>query len=157
MEIKLKGTVKTLIKDYGFIYSPTDDNDYFFHISSIDNLHNEEENLQEGDAVSFYLRKNRGRDGNHAYRVNKIDEVISPRTILKPKKKKQIMREADDWFKSDDYMLVCDFANMEVTDVRMIKSKSIQAFHSKLKKNSTILSTLLDRVFGRFIGGKDGK
>ena len=77
--------------------------------------------------------------------------------LNKPKKKKQIMREADDWFKSDDYMLVCDFANMEVTDVRMIKSKSIQAFHSKLKKNSTILSTLLDRVFGRFIGGKDGE
>jgi len=77
--------------------------------------------------------------------------------LNKPKKKKQIMREADDWFKSDDYMLVCDFANMEVTDVRMIKEKSIQAFHSKLKKNSTILSTLLDRVFGRFIGGKDGK
>ena len=76
--------------------------------------------------------------------------------LNKPKKKKQIMREADDWFKSDDYMLVCDFANMEVTDVRMIKEKSIKAFHSKLKKNSTILSTLLDRLFGRFIGGKDG-
>ena len=77
--------------------------------------------------------------------------------LNKPKKKKQIMQEADEWFKSDDCMLVCDFAKMEVTDVRMIKSKSIQAFHSKLKKNSTILSTLLDRVFGRFIGGKDGK
>ena len=77
--------------------------------------------------------------------------------LNKPKKKKQIMQEADDWFKSDDYMLVCDFANMEISDVRMIKIKSIQAFHSKLKKNSTILSTLLDRVFGRFIGGKDGK
>ena len=77
--------------------------------------------------------------------------------LNKPKKKKQIMREADDWFKSDDYMLVCDFANMEVTDVRMIKEKSIKAFHSKLKKNSTILSTLLDRLFGRFIGGKDGE
>ena len=76
--------------------------------------------------------------------------------LNKPKKKKQIMQEADDWFKSDDYMLVCDFANMEVTDVRMIKEKSIKAFHSKLKKNSTILSTLLDRLFGRFIGGKDG-
>ena len=77
--------------------------------------------------------------------------------LNKPKKKKQIMQEADDWFKSDDYMLVCDFANMEVTDVRMIKEKSIKAFHSKLKKNSTILSTLLDRLFGRFIGGKDGE
>ena len=76
--------------------------------------------------------------------------------LNKPKKKKQIMQEADDWFKSNDYMLVCDFANMEVTDVRMIKEKSIKAFHSKLKKNSTILSTLLDRLFGRFIGGKDG-
>lgn len=77
--------------------------------------------------------------------------------LNKPKKKKQIMQEADDWFKSDDYMLVCDFANMEVDDVRMIKEKSIRAFHLKLKKNSTILSTLLDRLFGRFIGGKDGE
>jgi len=77
--------------------------------------------------------------------------------LNKPKKKKQIMQEADNWFKSDDFMLVCDFANMEETEVQMIKSKSIQAFHSKLKKNSTILSTLLDRVFGRFIGGKDGE
>ena len=77
--------------------------------------------------------------------------------LNKPKKKKQIMQEADDWFKSDNHMLVCDFANMEVSNVRMIKSKSIQAFHSKLKQNSTILSTLLDRLFGRFIGGKDGE
>jgi len=77
--------------------------------------------------------------------------------LNKPKKKKHIMQEADDWFKSDYHMIVCDFANMEVSDVRMIKSKSIQAFHSRLKKNSTILSTLLDRVFAIFIGGKDGE
>ena len=77
--------------------------------------------------------------------------------LNKPKKKKKIMQEADDWFKSEDYMLVCDFADMEVSNVRMIKSKSVKAFHSKLKKNSTILSTLLDRVFGRFLGGNYGE
>ena len=76
--------------------------------------------------------------------------------LNKPKKKKKIMREADDWFGSEDYMLVCDFADMEESEVHSIKRKSLKAFHTKLKKNSTILSTLLDRIFGRFTGGKHG-
>ena len=76
--------------------------------------------------------------------------------LNKPKKKKKIMHEADDWFMSDDYMTVCDFADMEQSNVKMIKEKSIQAFKTKLKNNSTILSTLLDRIFSRFKGDNNG-
>ncbi len=76
--------------------------------------------------------------------------------LNKPKKKKKIMQEADDWFKSDDYMTVCSFANIDESNVKMIKEKSIKAFKTKLKKNSTILSTLLDRVFSRFKGDNNG-
>lgn len=76
--------------------------------------------------------------------------------LNKPKKKKKIMQEADNWFMSDDYMTVCDFANMEKSNVKMIKEKSIKAFKTKLKNNSTILSTLLDRIFSRFKGDNNG-
>ena len=76
--------------------------------------------------------------------------------LNKPKKKKKIMQEADDWFQSDDYMTVCSFANIDESNVKMIKEKSIKAFKTKLKKNSTILSTLLDRLFSRFRGDNNG-
>ena len=65
------------------------------------------------------------------------------------------MQEADNLFKSDDFMLICDFADMVHTEVLKIKRKAVVAFHSVLKHNSTILSTLLDRVLMRFTGGKD--
>lgn len=76
--------------------------------------------------------------------------------LNKPKKKKKIMQEADNWFMSDDFMSVCDFASIDESNVKMIKEKSIKAFKTKLKKNSTILSTLLDRVFSRFKGDNNG-
>ena len=75
--------------------------------------------------------------------------------LNKPKKKKKIMQEADSWFKSDDFMLICDFADMIYSEVLDIKRKAVEAFHSVLKQNSTILSTLLDRVLMRFTGGKN--
>ena len=65
------------------------------------------------------------------------------------------MQEADSWFGSDDFMLICDFADMVHTEVLKIKRKAVVAFHSVLKQNSTILSTLLDRVLMRFTGGKN--
>ena len=73
--------------------------------------------------------------------------------LNKPKKKKKIMQEADSWFKSDDFMLICDFADMIYSDVLDIKRKAVEAFHSVLKQNSTTLSSLLDRVLMRFTGG----
>ena len=73
--------------------------------------------------------------------------------LNKPKKKKKIMQEADSWFGSDDFMLICDFANMVHTEVLKIKRKAVVEFHSVLKQNSTILSTLLDRILMRFTGG----
>ena len=75
--------------------------------------------------------------------------------LNKPKKKKKIMQEADSWFKSDDFMLVCDFAGMVYTEVLEIKRKAVAAFHTTLKKNSTILSILLDRIFIRYTGGEN--
>ena len=76
--------------------------------------------------------------------------------VNKPKKKKRIMQEADNWFSSDDYMTVCDFAGIDETNVNTIKKQSVKAFKTKLKKNSTMLSTLLDRLFSRFKGGNNG-
>ena len=73
--------------------------------------------------------------------------------LNKPKKKKKIMQEADSWFESDDFMLICDFADMVHTEVLDIKRKAVVAFHSVLEQNSTILSSLLDRVLMRFTGG----
>ena len=66
------------------------------------------------------------------------------------------MQEADMWFLTDDYITVCNFANLDEDNVRMIKEKSLQAFQTKLKNNSTILSTLLDRLFSRFKGENYG-
>ena len=76
--------------------------------------------------------------------------------LNKPKKKKKIMQEADDWFMSDDFMSVCDFASIDNTNVNTIKKQSVKAFKGKLKRNSTMLSTLLDRLFSRFKGGNNG-
>ena len=73
--------------------------------------------------------------------------------LNKPKKKKKIMQEADSWFGSDDFMLICDFADMVHTEVLDIKRKAVVAFYSVLEQNSTILSSLLDRVLMRFTGG----
>ena len=75
--------------------------------------------------------------------------------LNKPKKKKKIMQEADSWFGSDDFMLICDFADIVHSEVLDIKRKAVAAFHSVLKQNSTVLSTLLDRVLMRFTGGKN--
>ena len=77
--------------------------------------------------------------------------------LNKPNKKKKIMQEADNWFMSDDFMSGCDFASIDESNVKMIKEKSIQAFKTKLKRNSTSLSTLLDRIFNRFKGGNNGR
>lgn len=72
--------------------------------------------------------------------------------LNKPKKKKRIIREAEQWFKSDDFMLICDFANIIHTEVLNIKRRAVEAFYSVLKQNSTILSALLDRVLLRYKG-----
>ena len=50
-------------------------------------------------------------------------------------------------------MLICDFADMVHTEVLDIKRKAVVAFYSVLEQNSTILSSLLDRILMRFTGG----
>jgi cold shock CspA family protein len=68
MEIRLEGRIKTKVKDFGFIHCDSVNFDYYFHNSSFD----EESNFEIGDLVSFSLRQNRGREGNHAYDLKKI-------------------------------------------------------------------------------------
>jgi DGQHR domain-containing protein len=76
MEIQLKGRIKNLVKDFGFIFCESNDTDYFFHESSIvDNS----EKISIGSLVTFVLRANRGREGAHAIDVRILkDQDIKP-------------------------------------------------------------------------------
>lgn len=86
MEIILKGRIKSLVKDFGFIYCETNKTDYFFHQTSIENA---KEELEIGALVTFKLRANRGREGSHAIEVKiskEIDKTI-PNLEIKKKNK----------------------------------------------------------------------
>jgi len=85
MEIRLEGRIKTKVKDFGFIHCDSVNFDYYFHNSSFD----EESNFEIGDLVSFSLRQNRGREGNHAYDLKKITLTgkIPTEIKLRPKLK----------------------------------------------------------------------
>jgi DGQHR domain-containing protein len=89
MEITLKGRIKSLVKDFGFIYCETYKTDYFFHQTSI-----ESENLVIGDLVSFTLRANRGREGSHAIQVKLLKEIDKSVPVLEIKKKKKYFFES---------------------------------------------------------------
>ncbi|MFD3393396.1 DGQHR domain-containing protein [Aquirufa sp. OSTEICH-129V] len=69
MEIRLEGKIKAIVKDFGFIHCEAYNFDYYFHNSSL----TEDVNFQIGDSVSFSLRANRGREGNHAHQIIKIE------------------------------------------------------------------------------------
>ena len=87
MEIVLKGHIKSLVKDFGFIYCEINKTDYFFHQTSIDNI--AKDNLAIGNLVTFKLRANKGREGSHAIDVKlskEIDKSI-PRLPIKRKNK----------------------------------------------------------------------
>ena len=86
MEILLKGRIKSLVKDFGFIYCETYKTDYFFHQTSIENA---KEELKIGALVTFKLRAHRGREGSHAIEVKiskQIDKTI-PNLEIKKKNK----------------------------------------------------------------------
>jgi DGQHR domain-containing protein len=72
MEITLKGRIKNLVKDFGFIYCETNNTDYFFHESSIESNSGD---IAIGSLVSFVLRANRGREGSHAIQVRVLKNV----------------------------------------------------------------------------------
>ena len=86
MEIKLKGRIKSLVKDFGFIYCETNKTDYFFHQTSLENKKDE---FEIGKLVSFKLRANRGREGSHAIEVNLLKEIDKsvPTLLIKRKNK----------------------------------------------------------------------
>lgn len=72
MEITLKGKIKSLVKDFGFIFCEINKTDYFFHQSS---LIKKNEALEVGQIVSFKLRANRGREGSHAVDVQILERI----------------------------------------------------------------------------------
>jgi DGQHR domain-containing protein len=91
MEILLKGRIKSLVKDFGFIYCETNKTDYFFHQTSIES---ENENLVIGNLVSFKLRANKGREGSHAIQVKLLKEIDRSVPVLEIKKKKKYFFES---------------------------------------------------------------
>ena len=87
MEIILKGRIKSLVKDFGFIYCEINKTDYFFHQTSTDDI--AKDDLAIGKLVNFKLRANRGREGFHAIEVQlskEIDKSI-PNLPIKRKNK----------------------------------------------------------------------
>ena len=90
MELILKGRIKSLVKDFGFIYCEINNTDYFFHQTS---LESKSEKLAIGSLVSFELRANRGRPGSHAIQVKLIQESDNSIPILEVKKRKKYFFE----------------------------------------------------------------
>ena len=68
MEIHIKGSVKTILRDFGFIHVNSLKSDYFFHKSNVENF----SELNEGDLISCYLRINKrtNRKRNWKYKGN---------------------------------------------------------------------------------------
>lgn len=84
MEIILKGRIKSLVKDFGFIYSEIEKTDYFFHQSNYEETGT---SLTLGDLVTFELRQNKGREGFHAINVKKLIDKGNGKNEIKPIKK----------------------------------------------------------------------
>ncbi len=86
MELILKGRIKSLVKDFGFIHCEMNKTDYFFHQTSFESA---SDNLIIGSLVSFELRANRGREGSHAIQVKLIKEIDKSIPAIDIKKKKK--------------------------------------------------------------------
>jgi cold shock CspA family protein len=84
MEIVLRGTIKSLVKDFGFISCEMNKTDYFFHQTNLDKENN---NLKIGNQVSFQLKANVGREGFQAIEIKIIQESNEIILIESPKKK----------------------------------------------------------------------
>ena len=91
MEIILKGRIKNLVKDFGFIYCEINKTDYYFHETSIES----KEKLDIGNLVSFTLRENKGREGSHAIRIQKLKDIDKIIPALQIKKKRKYYFESD--------------------------------------------------------------
>ena len=85
MEIILKGRIKSLVKDFGFIYCEINKTDYFFHQTSLDSI--VKDDLAIGKIVTFKLRANKGREGSHAINVKLLNEIDKSIPILPVKRK----------------------------------------------------------------------
>lgn len=71
MEIPVKGYIKTLVKDFGFIRVDSMESDYFFHSSYVQNY----KSLKIGDEVSCILRSNRRGTKTEAYEIKVINSL----------------------------------------------------------------------------------
>lgn len=92
MEIVLRGTIKSLVKDFGFIYCEINKTDYFFHQTSIDNI--VKDDLAIGKLVTFKLRANKGREGFHAIDVRLLNEIDKSIPDLPIKRKNKYFFES---------------------------------------------------------------
>ncbi len=87
MDIVLNGRIKSLVKDFGFIYCEETKNDYFFNQTIVD-FHSKED-LEINKLVTFKLRANKGREGYHAIEVKILheSETSIPNLTIKRKNK----------------------------------------------------------------------
>ena len=92
MEIILKGRIKSLVKDFGFIYCEINKTDYFFHQTSLDSI--VKDDLAIGKIVTFKLRANKGREGSHAINVKLLNEIDKSIPILPVKRKNKYFFES---------------------------------------------------------------
>ena len=75
MDSILKGSIKSLTKGFGFITCDSDNQDYFFNITTQEDNHVD---LKINDFVTFKLKANKGRKGFHATDINILDETQKP-------------------------------------------------------------------------------
>ena len=71
MEIHIKGSVKTILRDFGFIQVNSLKSDYFFHKSNVENF----SELKEGDLISCYLRINKRTNKTEAFDIKKLRNI----------------------------------------------------------------------------------
>ena len=126
MEIILKGRIKNLVKDFGFIYCEINKTDYYFHETSIES----KEKLDIGNLVSFTLRENKGREGSHAIRIQKLKDIDKIIPALQIKKKRKY------YFESDTDLVI---------GLRHIKDK-LEIQKSKANKNYEDSEEIIDKI-----------
>lgn len=95
MELILKGRIKSLVKDFGFIYCEINKTDYSFHQNNLITLSKDDFTI--GSSVIFKLRPNKGREGYHAIevKISKENDKIIPNLPIKRKQKYSFESKTD--------------------------------------------------------------
>lgn len=101
--MQLKGIIKNLVRDFGFIKPETGDTDYFFHESTV---LDKSIKLKIGQVVNFELRPNKGQAGYHAINVEILGEKAGKPPIPKKKKLKYFFDDKDDLIFGLHYIII---------------------------------------------------